>query len=64
MSAGFFVTGTDTGIGKTFISCLILKHFAAQQKKVAGMKPIAAGSENGKWQDDDLCQVLLSEVSP
>ncbi|SNX61452.1 dethiobiotin synthetase [Nitrosomonas ureae] len=51
MSQGYFVTGTDTGIGKTTVSCALLHAFAAQGKKVVGMKPIAAGSENGKWLD-------------
>lgn len=51
MGKGFFVTGTDTGIGKTTVSCALLHAFAAQGHKVIGMKPIAAGSENGKWLD-------------
>ncbi len=51
MGKGFFVTGTDTGIGKTTVSCALLHAFAAQGKKVVGMKPIAAGSENGQWPD-------------
>lgn len=51
MSQGYFITGTDTGIGKTTVSCALLHAFAAQGKKVVGMKPIAAGSENGKWLD-------------
>ncbi|WP_292994953.1 dethiobiotin synthase [Nitrosomonas sp.] len=51
MATGFFVTGTDTGIGKTTVSCALLHAFAAQGKKVAGMKPIVAGSENGQWLD-------------
>lgn len=51
MTKGFFVTGTDTGIGKTTVSCALLHAFAAQGKKVVGMKPIAAGSENGQWLD-------------
>lgn len=51
MGKGFFVTGTDTGIGKTTVSCALLHAFAAQGKKVVGMKPIAAGSENGQWSD-------------
>lgn len=51
MSQGYFVTGTDTGIGKTTVSCALLRAFAAQGHKVIGMKPIAAGSENGKWLD-------------
>ena len=39
----YFVTGTDTGVGKTLISCALLHGFAAQGKLVAGMKPVAAG---------------------
>lgn len=51
MSTGFFVTGTDTGIGKTTVSCALLHAFAAKGDKVVGMKPIAAGCENGLWMD-------------
>lgn len=51
MSIGFFVTGTDTGIGKTTVSCALLQAFAAQGRTVASMKPVAAGRENGVWQD-------------
>jgi len=54
MATGFFVTGTDTGIGKTTVSCALLHAFAAHGKKVVGMKPIAAGSENGHWMDVEL----------
>ncbi|SEG01123.1 dethiobiotin synthase [Nitrosomonas ureae] len=51
MKQGYFITGTDTGVGKTTISCALLQAFAAQGNKVVGMKLIAAGSENGKWLD-------------
>jgi len=51
MGRGYFVTGTDTGIGKTTISCALLRAFAAQGLQAAGMKPIAAGSDNGQWLD-------------
>lgn len=51
MEQGYFVTGTDTGVGKTTVSCALLRAFAAQGHKVIGMKPIAAGVENGKWPD-------------
>jgi dethiobiotin synthetase len=51
MATGFFVTGTDTGIGKTTVSCALLRAFAAQGKEVIGMKPIVAGSENDQWMD-------------
>jgi len=49
--AGFFVTGTDTGIGKTVVSCALLHAFSAEGRRVIGMKPVAAGCENGRWQD-------------
>ncbi|MGZ8256719.1 MAG: dethiobiotin synthase [Gallionella sp.] len=39
----YFVTGTDTNVGKTLISCVLLQGFAAQGLRVIGMKPVAAG---------------------
>lgn len=51
MAQGYFVTGTDTGVGKTTISCALLRAFAAQGKKAVGMKPVVAGSENDQWYD-------------
>lgn len=51
MAQGYFVTGTDTGVGKTTVSCALLRAFAAQGKKAVGMKPVVAGSENGRWHD-------------
>ena len=44
-SRGFFVTGTDTGVGKTLIACALLNAFAAAGRRVAGMKPVAAGAD-------------------
>lgn len=41
---GFFVTGTDTGVGKTLIACALLHGYAALGKAVVGMKPVAAGA--------------------
>ncbi len=43
MSRGFFVTGTDTGVGKTLAACALLHAFAGQGQRVVGMKPVAAG---------------------
>ncbi len=39
----YFVTGTDTNIGKTLIASALLHHFSAFGYKVVGMKPVAAG---------------------
>ncbi|HEX9686736.1 MAG TPA: dethiobiotin synthase [Burkholderiales bacterium] len=41
---GFFVTGTDTGVGKTLVACCLLRAFAARGLKVVGMKPVASGA--------------------
>ena len=53
MSRGFFVTGTDTGVGKTLLACALLYAFASSGRSVVGMKPVAAGSEAGRWADVD-----------
>ena len=51
MGRGFFVTGTDTGVGKTLVACALLRAFARTGKSVVGMKPIAAGREAGRIAD-------------
>jgi dethiobiotin synthetase len=62
MSQAYFVTGTDTGVGKTLMSCALLRAFAAQGKKVLGMKPVAAGCEevNGVLVCDDVEQLIAA----
>jgi len=47
MSAGWFVVGTDTGIGKTHASCALLHALARRHPRVCGMKPVAAGAVQG-----------------
>lgn len=51
-----FVTGTDTEIGKTHVSSLLLQQLVAQGKKALGMKPIASGlyEKNGAWLNEDV----------
>ncbi len=41
----YFVTGTDTGVGKTLVSCALLHAFAARGCRTAGFKPVAAGCD-------------------
>ena len=53
MTRGFFVTGTDTGVGKTLVACALLHAFSARGYSVIGMKPVAAGSEEGRHGDVD-----------
>jgi dethiobiotin synthetase len=48
----YFVTGTDTAVGKTLISCALLYAFAAQGKRIVGMKPVAAGCDADGLNED------------
>ena len=56
MNNTFFVTGTDTGIGKTFVTCILMQFIKFHHKKVIGMKPIAAGIDikNGVTSNEDV----------
>lgn len=46
MSArGVFVTGTDTGVGKTVVACALVRGLRALGLRVAVMKPVASGAE-------------------
>ncbi|MDX8378513.1 MAG: dethiobiotin synthase [Gallionella sp.] len=42
----YFVTGTDTKVGKTLISCALLHDYAAQGRRVVGMKPVSCDEED------------------
>ncbi len=64
MQQSFFIAGTDTDIGKTYITYLLVKFFAQQGKTVAGIKPLSAGANqnnSGQWQNDDA--LLLQKIS-
>ena len=52
MSCGIFVTGTDTGVGKTTVACALLRNLAAGGFLAVGMKPVASGVEPGRCNDD------------
>jgi dethiobiotin synthetase len=45
MTSSLFVTGTDTGVGKTLASCALLHRLRARGLRALGMKPVAAGVE-------------------
>jgi dethiobiotin synthetase len=44
MKKVFFITGTDTGAGKTWITCHLLQAAALDGKQTLGLKPVSAGS--------------------
>lgn len=51
----FYVTGTDTGAGKTFASVALLHALRRGGARAVGMKPVASGSERTArgWRNDD-----------
>jgi dethiobiotin synthetase len=51
-----FVTGTDTGVGKTLAAVALLHALARRHARVVGMKPIAAGAEQqgDGWANEDV----------
>jgi dethiobiotin synthetase len=53
---GLFVTGTDTGVGKTLFTCALLHAYASKGLRAVGMKPVAAGAvrENGVLVNEDV----------
>jgi dethiobiotin synthetase len=60
VSRGVFVTGTDTGVGKTVAACALLHELAAHGIEVMPMKPIAAGAvvHSGGWANEDSIALL------
>jgi dethiobiotin synthetase len=59
-----FVTGTDTEIGKTLVSCGLLHAFGSKGARVVGMKPVAAGAvwRDGAWRNEDV-EALAASAS-
>lgn len=63
---GVFVTGTDTGIGKTWCSVGLLEALAARGLRVAGLKPVAAGAVQTRagWRNDDALALQAAASVP
>lgn len=59
MTVGYFVTGTDTEVGKTLISSALLLHLRKTHERVAGMKPVAAGTVPMAHGDDNEDAVAM-----
>jgi dethiobiotin synthetase len=71
MTRGLFVTGTDTGVGKTVVAVLLLRALA-QSRRAVGMKPVAAGVSGGDSLNEDVRSLIaagnvdapLADVNP
>jgi dethiobiotin synthetase len=61
----YFITGTDTGVGKTFVAVALTRALVARGLRVAVMKPVAAGTvktPEGEFNDDALELLAASNV--
>jgi len=66
MSRGYFVTGTDTGVGKTLVSQALLHRLRKTHAAVAGFKPVASGchmTPEGLRNEDALALQQASSVA-
>ena len=52
---GLFVTGTDTGVGKTRVASAVARSLVAEGRRVGVLKPVATGASfsGGCWRSDD-----------
>ena len=56
----YFITGTDTGVGKTLISSALIHGFVQRGYSTVGMKPVADGCElqGGELVSEDVAQLV------
>jgi len=56
----YFITGTDTDVGKTYIASALIKHFCKQGLLSVGMKPVASGAKlvNGRLLNSDVTELI------
>ncbi|MDP1771601.1 MAG: dethiobiotin synthase [Methylobacter sp.] len=61
MEKGYFITGTDTNVGKTWATIALMRYFKSLGKSVAGMKPVASGCimQDGQLKNADA--LLIQE---
>jgi len=64
--ASFFITGTDTGVGKTWFTCWLVRTWRAQGGEAAAIKPISTGDrEDARLLREASGEVLtLDETNP
>lgn len=66
MNNGFFITGTDTDVGKTLVATGLMRALQARGLRVAGMKPISAGCTRTPQglRNDDAVQLQQTATDP
>jgi len=60
---GLFVTGTDTGVGKTRVALALIHALRARGLRVAAMKPVSAGHAPGELNEDVVALLQAANVA-
>jgi dethiobiotin synthetase len=63
-SSGLFITGTDTGVGKTLVSCAVIHLLRSRGMDAVGFKPVASGSSAGRWEDPEHLRASSGNCEP
>jgi dethiobiotin synthetase len=58
---GLFVTGTDTGVGKTFVSCSLAARLTRRGWRVAAVKPAESGCVDGVAADAEAIAIAAGD---
>lgn len=66
MKHGYFITGTDTNVGKTWTTIALMRYFKRKGETVAGMKPVASGCclQSGKLVNEDALLIQANASIP
>jgi len=60
VTRGLFITGTDTGVGKTVVGVAVLRALVAAGWSAIGMKPVAAGRAEGEAMNADVAALIAA----
>ncbi len=58
---GLFVTGTDTGVGKTIVAVALLRSLVAAGIRAAGMKPVSTGITANTGMNEDVADLAAAD---
>jgi len=64
ISRGLFITGTDTGVGKTEVACALLRGHRARGLDLGAMKPAQSGHAPGEPSDADRLRAAAGDRDP
>ena len=62
MGKKFFITGTDTDVGKTYYSVKLLREYAKEGYSTLGIKPISSGYDADTKINDDAKSFMKRPV--